>query len=126
MASKLFHLGDVLSITTGKLMSNRHMDGIYEILNFMTGDNLFTHQLSGAMDECRPYLLQQHPQLVDVVIEGVMGENFHQKLEALCAEYGQEFLVESLPADAREQIDPISELAEKVHPSKIVVINPDN
>jgi hypothetical protein len=25
-----FHIGDILSITTGRLVSPRHMDGIYE------------------------------------------------------------------------------------------------
>jgi len=45
MATKDFHISDILSITDGRLVSTRHMDGIYEILNFMTGDNLFTHQL---------------------------------------------------------------------------------
>lgn len=45
---KRFHLGDVLSITTGHLLSPRHMEGVYEILNHMTGDQLFTHQLPRA------------------------------------------------------------------------------
>lgn len=100
MATRLFHLGDVLSITAGKLLSNRHMDGIYDILNFMTGDYLYKGQLPRAMNECRPYLLQQHPRLANVVIEGITPENFHQKMEALCAEHGQELPVESLPANA--------------------------
>lgn len=63
MQTRQFHLGDVLSITTGRLVSNRHIDGVYDILNFMTGDNLFTYQLPGAGDECKPHLLDQHPGL---------------------------------------------------------------
>ena len=35
------------------------MDGIYDILNFLTGDNLYTHQLPRAMRECEPWLRAQ-------------------------------------------------------------------
>ena len=75
MKTKKFHLGDVLSITTGRLVSPRHMDGVYDILNFMTGDNLFTHQLPRASDECKPHLLAQFPQLAEVDTSGVNGKN---------------------------------------------------
>ena len=61
-----FDLADILSIATGRLLSHRHMDGIYDILNHLTGDNLFTHQLPRAADTCRGPLLAQHPQLTDV------------------------------------------------------------
>jgi hypothetical protein len=61
--TKKFHVSDVLSITTGRLVSTRHMDGVYDILNFMTGDNLFTHQLPRASKECTPWLLKQFPEL---------------------------------------------------------------
>jgi hypothetical protein len=60
---KEFHISDVLTVTTGRLVSSRHMDGIYEILNFLTGDNLFTHQLPRAMRECEPWLKTQFPYL---------------------------------------------------------------
>ena len=61
-----FHLGDILSVTTGLLVSPTRMDGIYRILNWMTGDNLFTHQLPRAGEECRQPLLEQHPDLAHV------------------------------------------------------------
>ncbi len=60
---KQFHLGDVLSVAIDRLVSLRHMDGVYDILNFMTGDDLLIHELPRASDECKPYLLKQFPQL---------------------------------------------------------------
>ena len=62
---KSFHISDVLSVTTGRLVSTRHMDGVYAVLNFLTGDDLFTHQLPRTMDECKPWLRTQFPQLMD-------------------------------------------------------------
>lgn len=58
---KRFHVSDLLSITTGRLVSTRHMDGVYEILNHITGDNLFTHQLPRAAKECDPVLASAFP-----------------------------------------------------------------
>lgn len=120
--ARLFHLGDVLSITDGRLLSPRLMDGVYDILNFMTGDNLFTHQLPRASRECRPFLIQQHPHLASIEIGEVTSENFKDVLERLCAEYGEQVMVNKLPEHAHEFIDPMSELAEKVHPDKIIVV----
>lgn len=119
---KLFHLGDILTITTGKLVSTRHMEGVYDILNFMTGDNLFTHQLGRAVNECNPALLEQHPQLAAVTGKEVTPENFKVWIEVQCAEFGDELMVRPLPEYAHEFIDPLSELAEDVHPDKIVTV----
>lgn len=60
---KEFHISDILSITTGRLVSTRGMQGIYDILNYLTGDNLFTHQLPRASEECEPYLKRNYPKL---------------------------------------------------------------
>jgi hypothetical protein len=69
-----FHVSDVLSITTGLLLSTRHIDGVYDILNFMTGDKLFTHQLPRASDECKPYLQEQFPQLFTPEMDFAVAE----------------------------------------------------
>lgn len=61
--AQLFHIGDILSIIgPRRLVSPEKMEGVYKILNFMTGDNLFTHQLGRVADECEPWLLAQYPQ----------------------------------------------------------------
>lgn len=124
MSDRLFLLGDILSITGDKLVSPRKMTGVYDILNYMTGDNLYTHQLPRACRECRPFLLKQHPQLASVDDSTVTAENWGDWLEARIAEFGRELPVSPLPEHAHEVIDPLSELAEKVHPSKIVVVKP--
>jgi hypothetical protein len=122
MTTKTFTLGDVLSITTSRLLSPRHVDGLYDILNYMTGDNLFTHQLPRAANECKPHLLEQFPQLKDVDVSGVNSQNWESWLAEQIAKYGDEFAVAPLPKHAHEFIDPLSELAEHVHPNKIIPI----
>jgi hypothetical protein len=114
----------VLSITTGRLLAPNGIGGVYEILNWMTGDNLYTHQLPRVCDECKPYLLEQHQQLRDLDVEHVTAENWGEVLAELMVRFGPELEVQKLPAGVHWEIDPISELAEKVHPSKIIAVDP--
>lgn len=122
MEAKSFHIGDVLSVTTGCLLSPRGMEGIYDILNYMSGENLFTHQLPRVAQEAAPVLLALHPQLADADASDVTPENHREWLEAATAKYGEHISVYPMSEDDHERIDPLSELAEKVHPDKIVVI----
>ena len=62
---KEFHISDVLSVTTPYLLSTRHIDGVYDILNFLCKDNLYTHQLPRASREVEPWLRTQFPQLME-------------------------------------------------------------
>ncbi len=117
--SKTFALGDVLSITTGCLVSPRRVAALYDILNHMTGDKLFTHQLPRAANECKPYLLEQFPQLKDVDASGVNPENWRSWLAEQADKYGYEFAVAPLPKDAHEFIDPLAWSSEKIHSDKI-------
>jgi hypothetical protein len=60
-----FHIGDVLSVTTGRLISPRGMDGIYDILGYMTEDAPFTTQLGRFSDECSPYLMATIGEIIE-------------------------------------------------------------
>lgn len=117
-----FHIGDILSVTTGRLLSPRLMTGVYDILDFMTQDRLFTHQLPRACDECAPHLLRLHPALADVDVSEINGINWRERLDALIATFGETLPVTTLPDHAHEYIDPVSEIVETVHPSRVVII----
>lgn len=55
--SRMFHLGDILSVTTGYLVSLNGTRGVYDILRYMKCGNGWVHK------ECKSYLLEQFPQL---------------------------------------------------------------
>lgn len=96
MKTKKFHLGDILSVTTGKLVSPRHMDGVYEILDFMTGQNNFTHMLPTAADRCTPYLFDQFPQLADIDVPKLTEETLLPWLTEQATKYGEYFEVKAI------------------------------
>jgi hypothetical protein len=115
-----FHIGDILSITTERLVSPTHMDGVYDILNFMTGDNLFTHQLPRACREMQPRLLAQHPQLANVDASGVTPENCQDWLAEQVKRFSETLPVRTA-TDFHEVIDPIAEAEARVGSERIVV-----
>jgi len=66
---KTFALGTVLSVTTGRLLTEREgprdngIGRIYVLLNHMTGDSVYTHQLGRFAEECKPWLFRWFPEL---------------------------------------------------------------
>ena len=123
--TKDFHIGDILSVTTGRLVSQNHIGGVYEILNWMTGESLFTHQLPRVSREAEPVLLAMHPQLAEAQAEAeaVTPDNHAHFLAKMVERYGETLPVPKLNRDQHEAIDHMSELAEKVHPDKIITVS---
>ena len=100
-ATKDFHIGDILSVTTGKLVSPRHIDGVYDVLGWMTGESLMTHQLPRVSDECAPSLRDQHPDLAEVEVP---------ETAEIGAQFGEHHPVAKLAAGDHTSIDPIAEI----------------
>jgi len=122
--TKEFPVASVLSVVTGRLLCE--IGGVYEILNWMTGQSLFTHQLPRVSAEATPVIVAALPGLQTAIDEAdqVSTENWPQWLATWTARYGAKVAVPQLTIEQHERIDPLSELAEKVHPSKVVVVYP--
>lgn len=121
MATKEFATVDVLSTITGRLMGD--IGGVYEVLNWMTGGSVFTHQIPRIAREATPVVVAAHPSLQQAIDEAeqVNQENYKEWRQTWEDRYGPTISVPTFSAGAHESIDPISELAEKVHPDKIIV-----
>jgi hypothetical protein len=143
---KMFHISDVLSVTTGRLVSSRHIDGVYDVLNFLTGDNLYTHQLPRAMDKCKPWLRSMFPALMedspgmperladmDRRIKAVQQDREHigvaigDWVEHLRLALGlpEMLAVYELGADMHTRIDPIEEARAMVGDDRVLTVNFD-
>lgn len=72
MSKKILDLADVLSVTTGIPLPNANreypIDGIYLVMNHVTGNSLMTHQLTALLDEVTESLYRQHPFLEGVEV----------------------------------------------------------
>ena len=122
MDTKDFQTRDVMSTITGRLMGD--IGGVYEVLNWMTGESVYTHQLPRIGKEAVPVILAAHPTLQAAIDEAgqVNPENFSEWRDTWDERYGSTIAVPKFDADTHERIDPLSELAEKVHPSRITVV----
>lgn len=119
---KTFPTQDVLGTITGVLIGD--IGGIYEVLNWMSGESVFTHQLPRISQEAVPVVLAMHPHLQQAIDEAsqISPDNWQAHRDMWIDRYGPEIAVPKMTADDHERIDPLSELSEKVHPDKIIVV----
>lgn len=120
--TRSFHIGDVLSITTGFLVSPRRMEGVYDILNFLTADDLFTHQLPRAAKECRPSILEQFPQLRGVDASGLNVQSVPAFLKRQVSLFGEYLMVRRMSSDRHQRIDPIQEAEQLIGKDRVIVV----
>jgi len=118
-----FHIGDLLSITDGRLLSPDHMDGIYRLIDHVTGQPHFTHQLPRAAGPVKAWLIQQFPWLdglgpdQDADLTGMMTW-----LSQAGAEHGEFHDVEPMPLGMYVGREPIAELMEMVGEDRVIVV----
>ncbi len=66
----------VLSVSSGRLLtqpSDKSEDNgigqVYEVLEWMTGDPPFTHQLPQFAEKCKPRIHKWHPAIIEIDVE---------------------------------------------------------
>jgi len=120
-----FDLGTILSIVTPVLLTE--MGNVYEILDYMTGDSNFTHQLPRVAAEMRPVILEQHPQLAEVNAEGIGTENWKEFLRDMVSKYGESLPIVPCGLWQHRTIDPQEEMLEMLNgdESKLVMVTSD-
>lgn len=110
--TKTFHIGDILSVTTGCMVSPSHIGGVYALCDWMTGEQNFTHQLPRVSREIEPQLRADFPDLAAV---GAPVGRIHSREDALewlaSLGLGETREVERLRDSAdHTHIDPIDEI----------------
>jgi hypothetical protein len=122
--SETFHLGDILSITDGHLVSPDHMDGVHRIIDYMTGVPHFTHQLPRGAEACKPHLLAQHPWLADIVAPDEFRDTAHVEswLAEMVGIYGERHTVSPIRPGSYNARDPLAELIEMVGPERVITV----
>lgn len=110
--TRLFSTGAILSITTD-IMCVREMNAIYDILNYLTQDNLFTHQLPRAARVARPWLVKQHPWAL-IPENDISGKNCLKLVQKFSKEHGSNHAVATMPDGVWAHQNPVEELARMI------------
>lgn len=115
---KKFPLEVVVSALHGVLLCK--IDQVYEVLNFLTGDNLFTHQLPRAGKVCRIPVFKQHPFLKDIDVLNINRDNWAQKLADLKVKYPNE--IELQPIANWTHLDPVEEMIDMKRGDENIIV----
>lgn len=128
---KNFHIGQVLTVTTGFMVSPNGIAGVYEILDWMTGDNLFTHQLPRASNICEPILKGLYPEIASVKIpdtsevpDSLIPEFWMDWLNKQADKFGEQIAVPKLLTYT--PIDPLEELIQMRPNAEIILFDPES
>ncbi len=86
LATRAFDLSDVLSVTTGVVLKD--MDGIYDVMGFVTGDaGISTIGLAAMHDVAVERIFGEHPQLKDAKFPGIPKGLERDEAQRLCGEW---------------------------------------
>jgi hypothetical protein len=108
---KAFHVSDVLTAATGKLYSLRGMEGVYDIMSHLAGEELVTHQLVRALGTYRPVLSSIFPELAATELPEVHNtKELNAFISGVVKVHGETVQVPSFP-EFWESVDPVAELA---------------
>lgn len=125
MSEQAFPTAEVASMVTGVLVCP--VEGLYRLAKYAAGEDIYTHQLPRVSRELVPVMLKRYPELAETIKEAeqVNAENYQVWRDAWIARHGATMFVPRLSAAEHESIDPKSELAERIHPDRIVTIGGD-
>lgn len=117
----IFETDIIVSASTDRLLCE--MDEIYKILNFLTGDNLFTHQLPRAMRKCKEHLETQLPWLrtLDTTEDRTM-EAWNAWLLEIELTHGKEHDIQPLPPGTWFHINPVLEAEHMMGEGKVIAL----
>lgn len=106
-----FDLGTVLTITSGGILFT-NMDNVYDILNFLSNDKIYSHQIARIIKVAQVYVLEKYPKLDGVGKDIIF--NSEQDVKAFIDEqkiiYGDSFALSPMSEEMYQYIDPIEEM----------------
>jgi hypothetical protein len=122
--TETFHLGDLLSITSGILVSPDRIGGVYRIVDFVTGQQHLTHQLPRASQVVKPWLIQQHPWLDEITVPSSLSSEAEVFgwLATATGRWGEHHEVTRMPFGMYVGRDPIAELREMAPHAQIIQV----
>jgi hypothetical protein len=126
----------VLSVTSGRLLTqpsraDNGFDQIYEVLEWMTDDQPFTHYCSWShgIEDCKQWIYQWHPEIIKAdkwienkLIEKCEAEDVKDCQTAMLAKFGETITLQKIPQGYHEIENPIDELFEVGKKNGIIIV----
>lgn len=120
-----FPLADILTLTTGMMLAEGGCSSLQKMLDYLTRDNIFTHQIPRAATVCAPWVVSQYPNLPNEKDAKDINEtNWREWLTEQEKKFGTSLPLEQLPGDDWKHINPIEELVGMVGADKVIAVTP--
>jgi hypothetical protein len=119
---KKFPVEAVLTVAYDKLLCDIGI--VYEICNFLSGDNLYTHQLPRAHRILSPWIFEQYPMLRNWDETPINNQNYREYVELARQRFGDSLMVTRISRDRWTHIDPLEEIGAMVGDKNIIVVRP--
>jgi hypothetical protein len=94
--TRQFHIGDILSVIAHKNLGPSGMEGVQTLLEYMTGEEIWTRDIGKAAAACAPALLKMHPFLASIDTSRVTDSNHLSWLHGIANKHGNSFFVSPL------------------------------
>ena len=111
---------EIITVGLGRLCVP--MERVCELMNFLTKDNLFTHQLPRAFLTCEAWVKQHHPWLERLDESGCNGQTWRRWIADAELKYGKEHELQPLPDGQWLSCDPVKEAIEWTEDKSRVVV----
>ena len=139
MTTKDFPTLAVLSVTSGRLLTQpkdasegNGIDQIYKVLEWMSSDCPFAHQLGRFAEECKYWIYQWHSEIIEAdkwiknkLIERCEAEDVKACQAEMLARFGEAIALQKMPQGYHDTKNPFDELTEmcKKNGTEIIVVN---
>jgi hypothetical protein len=123
MQTKKFPTEVVVSITSGVLLCD--FDKLHEAVEWLVGHQVWTHELAsgGLNDKMKQMLLEQHPQLSTMDIQGMSSEEVPDCVDKLRRHFGSELEIKK--GEEQRTQEPIETLKEMCPDKPVIVVVPE-
>lgn len=111
----------ILSVVYDRLLCK--IDDVYRILNFVTGDSIYTHQIPRACRTVSPWILQGLPQLRDWKSSEINTQNWQSYVKLASEKFGERLLVKKMPRSMWTHIDAVEEAKAMVGDENVIALN---
>jgi hypothetical protein len=112
--TRTFHVGDILSLMTGRLVSPDGINGLHALAEHMAGEPVWTHQLPRVSEESEQSLRDQFPDLAAIEIPTFTSKDREAEVKVwitnIANRYGATRDVEPLGRTEHTSIGPIEEM----------------
>jgi len=115
-----FRTAAVLSAVYGWLLCD--IGEVYDVLSFLTGRSVFTHELPSAGKQAAPHVFAQLPAIAGLELSHVTRENWREELAILEARFGPTLTLAPIGWNALADKSPLETLTEMVGEDRVIVV----